>query len=188
MSTPTSRKESQAATRRRLVDAAATAFREHGFHRASAEAIAAAAGYTRGALYANYEGKDGMFLAVLDREIAARASALREVDGPEALAARYEELLDADPGWTLALLEFTVHAARHPDLAEELRRRNRALRATVADIIVRAEPSLSRAEAEAGARLVLAINTGVSLERSLDPRAAGVRELLVAYRAAADKS
>jgi AcrR family transcriptional regulator len=180
------RQESQADTRRRLIKAAKAAFREHGFHRASADAVAADAGFTRGALYANFDGKEGLFLAVLDEEIDARWESLSQPADAEAAAARYCRLLDDDPGWTLALLEFTVHAARHAELAEQLRTRNDALRKLAVDAFAELWPELSRASAEVGVKLVLAANTGVALERAIDPDAAGVTELARAYTAAVE--
>ena len=96
------RRESQAHTRRRLIEAAKSAFREHGFHRASAESLAASAGYTRGALYANFDGKEGLFLALLNEECGGR-TVLAQSRDPESAARRYRTLLDEDPGWTLAI-------------------------------------------------------------------------------------
>lgn len=184
MSKRVNRQESQANTRRRLIKAAKAAFREHGFHRASADAVAAEAGFTRGALYANFDGKEGLFLAVLDEEIDARWEVLSQPADVEMAAARYCRLLDDDPGWTLALLEFTIHAARHPELAEQLRARNDALRKLAVDAAIELWPELSRSDAEVGVKLVLAANTGVALERAIDRDAAGVAELSRAYAAA----
>ncbi|MDQ3789200.1 MAG: TetR/AcrR family transcriptional regulator, partial [Actinomycetota bacterium] len=62
-----SRTESVALTRARLLDAAEEVFAEHGFGRTTLEQIAERAGYTRGAVYANFTSKDDLFLAVLDR-------------------------------------------------------------------------------------------------------------------------
>ncbi len=97
MSSRLTREESQEQTRQRLVAAASVIFREQGFHRASAETIAARAGYTRGALYANFAGKERLFLAVLDQEITERYRILT-TDAPAAtLAKRYCSLLDETP-------------------------------------------------------------------------------------------
>ena len=60
------RAERKQETRRRLLDAAAEVFARRGFHGASVEDIAAHAGFTQGALYANFAGKEGLFLAVID--------------------------------------------------------------------------------------------------------------------------
>ncbi len=185
MSTRISRQESQANTRRLLIEAGKAAFREHGFHRASADAIAEDAGFTRGALYANFDGgKEGLFLAVLDEEIDARYAAMTQPGDARTIASRYCRLLDDDRGWTLALLEFTIHAARHPELAEQLRARNDDLRRLTVDGITQLRPEISRKSAEVGAKLVLAANTGVALERAIDPDGAGAAELTRAYTAA----
>jgi AcrR family transcriptional regulator len=184
MSSHPTRRESQAHTRRRLIEAAKSAFREHGFHRASAESLAASAGYTRGALYANFDGKEGLFLAVLDEEVAVRRTVLAQSRDPESAARRYRTLLDEDPGWTLAVLEFTIHAARHPELAEQLTARNVELRASIIETLLERDPGLSPQNAETAAKLGMAINTGVALERALDTNAAGERELTRAYAAA----
>ncbi len=167
-----------------MIAAAASAFREHGFHRASTEVITATAGYTRGALYANFPSKEHLFLAVLDQEIEARGELLSDPGPAGELARRYCELLDTDPGWTLALLEFSIHAARNPDLAAEMRNRTEQLRTRIADIIQTLNPSATRDSANTGARLVLCANTGVSLERALDSSAGGTTELTRAYNAA----
>jgi AcrR family transcriptional regulator len=182
MSTRLSRPESQARTRLRLVNAAKAAFRRDGFHRASAESIAAEAGFTRGALHANFDGKEGLFLAVLDEEIDLRQSALSPAADAKTMARRYRRLLDGDREWTLALLEFTIHAARHPALAEKLRARNETVREMTIGFISELAPETSAKDARVGAKLVMAVHSGVALERALDREGAGDAQLELAYR------
>src|SRR6202171_2625085 len=55
------------ATRRKLLSAAERIFARDGFEAARLEDIAAGAGYTRGAFYANYGGKEEIFFALLDQ-------------------------------------------------------------------------------------------------------------------------
>jgi AcrR family transcriptional regulator len=52
-------------TRDKLFEAAARVFEEHGINGASIEAIAAAAGFTRGAFYSNFASKDELIIAML---------------------------------------------------------------------------------------------------------------------------
>ena len=52
--------ERRAETRALLLDAASDLFAHKGFHATSAEAVAAAAGRTTGALYDHFGGKDGL--------------------------------------------------------------------------------------------------------------------------------
>src|SRR4051794_30795403 len=72
------RAEQQAETRRALLDAAATVFVERGLHGASVEAIAAEAGYSRGAFYSNFESKEQLFAELLQDRVYRRYRAMAE--------------------------------------------------------------------------------------------------------------
>ncbi len=54
-------------TRLRLIEAAERLFVRRGFDDASVEEISEMAGYSRGAFYSNFDTKDQVFLAVIDR-------------------------------------------------------------------------------------------------------------------------
>src|SRR5271163_1398225 len=54
------------ATRRKLLAAAENIFARTGYEAARLEDIAAAAGYTRGAFYANFDSKEDIFFAMLE--------------------------------------------------------------------------------------------------------------------------
>jgi TetR/AcrR family transcriptional regulator, acrAB operon repressor len=60
-------KEEAAATRERILDAAAQVFVEHGVMRASLEEVAEAARVTRGAVYFHFKDKCALFQALMDR-------------------------------------------------------------------------------------------------------------------------
>ncbi|MEO8592062.1 MAG: TetR/AcrR family transcriptional regulator [Candidatus Solibacter sp.] len=70
------REESKELTRMRLIEAAETLFIRKGFDGASVEDISEMAGYSRGAFYSNFEDKDQVFLAVIDRR---RPKALEDI-------------------------------------------------------------------------------------------------------------
>ncbi|TMJ47882.1 MAG: TetR/AcrR family transcriptional regulator [Alphaproteobacteria bacterium] len=53
--------------RDRIIDAAMTVFRRHGFRRSSIEQAAEAAGLTRQALYHHFDSKEALFRAVIER-------------------------------------------------------------------------------------------------------------------------
>lgn len=75
------RAEMRAGTSAALVSTARRHFFEEGFAQASMDRICAEAGVTRGALYHNFGGKEGLFEAVfrqLDSEIGARIEAAYE--------------------------------------------------------------------------------------------------------------
>jgi len=61
------REESKEVTRVRLIEAAERLFVRKGFADASVEEISATAGYSRGAFYSNFDNKEQVFLAVIDR-------------------------------------------------------------------------------------------------------------------------
>lgn len=68
-------------TRAKLIRAARAAFAEHGYAAASMDELTAAAGLTRGALYHNFGGKEGLLRAVieqLDAEMVAKARVARD--------------------------------------------------------------------------------------------------------------
>ena len=68
-------------TRAKLVRAARRAFAEKGYAAASMDELTAEAGLTRGALYHNFGGKEGLLRAVveqLDAEMVARLRAAGE--------------------------------------------------------------------------------------------------------------
>src|SRR2546423_10413157 len=70
------REQSKAHTRERLLEAARSVFASSGFHGASVEEIAATAGFSTGALYSNFDGKEDLFLALLEREYVEHARVL----------------------------------------------------------------------------------------------------------------
>ena len=61
------REESKEVTRLRLIEAAERLFIRKGFDDTSVDEISEMAGYSRGAFYSNFENKDQVFLAVIDR-------------------------------------------------------------------------------------------------------------------------
>jgi AcrR family transcriptional regulator len=73
----------------RLIEAAERLFIRRGFDNASVEEISEAAGYSRGAFYSNFDDKEQVFLAVIDRR---RPKAIDEIfehslDGAQRIAA-----------------------------------------------------------------------------------------------------
>jgi len=62
-----SRAEKKAETRERLLKAAETIARDQGFARVTLEAVASAAGLTKGAIYSNFGSKEELILDVLQR-------------------------------------------------------------------------------------------------------------------------
>lgn len=84
----TSRAAQGRATRDQLIEVATRLFAEHGYEDTSIEAVLAAAGVSRGALYHHFAGKDALFQAVVETLEARVLAELAEVtkDAPDAVA------------------------------------------------------------------------------------------------------
>jgi AcrR family transcriptional regulator len=139
------RKQKQAKTRSALLKSAAKLICRKGLANASVEDVAADAGYTKGAFYANFKSKEELFLVMLDERYSSeleRLEAALSGDGAPA-----EEVHDAsvdfirfarsDPQWSKLYFEFTGYAARNPEFRQELATRNRAMRERVAELFRR---------------------------------------------------
>jgi AcrR family transcriptional regulator len=115
-------------TRAELIAAAATVFARHGFHGASLEQIAAEAGYSTGAVYWHFKGKDDLFLAVYEAQSAARVRDIEEFRERAAehghprrardYADQFMARLREDPEFMVLTQEFLIHAWRNPPLRE----------------------------------------------------------------------
>src|SRR5271170_1858144 len=124
------------ATRRKLLAAAERVFTRSGYEAARLEDIAAGAGYTRGAFYANFDSKEDIFFALLEEWVQERidsvtAALLQHKDPAEKLAAlrkHYSEVA-RDRRLVLISLEFKLFALRHPEAQARLRDRHRRIRA-----------------------------------------------------------
>jgi AcrR family transcriptional regulator len=167
-------------TRDKLFEAAARVFEEQGIGGASIEAIAAAAGFTRGAFYSNFVSKDELIIAMLEDHVAQ--SIRRSLD----LLAKHQNLddfLDAfkrmdrsqqDPLGRSPLLhmEMILFVARAEKRRPELAKRLRARRKLIADIV---ETTLNDSGRPASvnpawtAAVVLALEDGFRLHRLIDP-------------------
>src|ERR1039458_8964230 len=63
------REESREVTDMRLIEAAERLFVRRGFDDASVEEISETAGWSRGGFYSNFDNKEQVFLAVIDRRL-----------------------------------------------------------------------------------------------------------------------
>jgi AcrR family transcriptional regulator len=175
------REESRAVTRRRLLDAAADLFLRQGFEGASLDEIAEAAGYTRGALYSNFDGKDDLFLTLMREHLdEERAGAERAFDSgatPEdrirAVEAWHEKHMDRESRWDAVMLEFWLYATRNPRLRPKLAAMQQGLREAIARMVERQLTDLgipAPIPADDLASIVIALDCGIGAQRSMDPR------------------
>lgn len=130
----TRHQERSEATRNRLLRAAEKIFARDGFEAAKLEEIAAEAGYTRGAFYANFKSKEDLFLALLEGEISARIEHVETLMKTARLPGEKRKLfreffltVAQDRRWSLLALEFKLFAVRHPEAKARLAAMNRRL-------------------------------------------------------------
>ena len=94
------RAEAKERTRQRLLDSAARIFAEKGFGGATLEEIAESAGYSTGAMYANFDNKEQLFMEVVaahrSRAAARRIDEVTQVSR-QSPGQRYRSLRRADP-------------------------------------------------------------------------------------------
>jgi AcrR family transcriptional regulator len=116
-----------AETRAKLLAAASQLFTEQGFENTQLEQVAARAGYTRGAIYAHYASKEGLFLGLLRERIDRTFAQLRFALESEPSAAKRMEIFRewvshkcSDPPWAILTLEFKLYALRRPRARAQL--------------------------------------------------------------------
>jgi len=166
-------------TRARLIQSAEKAFARDGFEAAKLEEIAKDAGYTRGAFYANFESKEDLFFALLEREISSRIAALeKEMDKVREVEAKLRAMREfflnktLDRRWSLLSLEFKLFAVRHPEVRQRLaamHRRFVAPRVGFLDEVMRALGRELPASAHATGVSLAALGNSLTLEHMLDP-------------------
>lgn len=191
------RREKREEVRSRLVAAAVGVFSERGYEGASLERVAEAAGFSKGAVYSNFSGKDELFFELVSAHIDERIEAVRKVTekqaakptkgalGPESAARAAGRVLrevgEGDPEWQLLFLEFWLRCARNDELRGRLAERRREMRGRIADLIeskARAAGTvIGRSEAMDLATTTLALSNGFGIEGIIDPEAASPRLL-----------
>jgi AcrR family transcriptional regulator len=166
-------------TRGLLLDAAEEVFARKGLSGAALEDIAEAAGYTRGAIYSHFGAKEELFLAVTDRqrqrfldgftEIIQSFHRLGDIDIDE-LAGRWSQA-SGDPHRAALNYELTLFLLRSPEARDRLAAQRmetiRSLAEFIAKNVARLGASLTM-PADDLARVILAVNDGVTLGSQLD--------------------
>ena len=120
------REESRAQTRATLIAVGRRHFLRYGLGGAVAEKIAEDAGYSRGALYSNFDGKEDLFIAVIQEEQARNLNVYRsllkeEPSGKKRLKKFRDAIADlmTDRDWIMLRAEFEIGALR----SERIRQR-----------------------------------------------------------------
>jgi AcrR family transcriptional regulator len=181
------RSEAKAQTRQRLLGAAARVFAQKGYGGATLEEIAASAGYSTGALYANFDNKDQLFLEVVaarrSRAAAERAEVVagifaeeppEGVDPFEGLSKLFVQVADRERELAPLQAEFWLYAVRNPAamglIAASLAEQVETLEPVVARYLERLDGAPD-ATAREVTTVLLALFQGLVRRRRLDPAA-----------------
>ena len=173
------RSESQARTRELLVATARTMFLRDGYAATSLDKVAEEAGFSKGAVYSNFEGKDALCLAVLD---TLHRDVVDAVLGSFSGAGTLDEALDTfdrwaearlgDPDWSALEAEFAARSRRDPKLRGALEERNARIRQTIAGALAETSErhgiTLPMDEGDLASAL-LSLGIGLGLQRALNP-------------------
>ncbi|KJC61182.1 transcriptional regulator [Bradyrhizobium sp. LTSPM299] len=164
----------------KLFEAAARVFEDQGIGGASIEAIAAAAGFTRGAFYSNFKTKDELIIAMLEDHVEQTIRRNLDLldrhkylpDFLEALRTMDRSRQDPLGRSPLLHMEMILFVARAEKRRPELAKRLRARRKLITDIVATTLRNSGRngvINPEWTGAIVLALEDGFRLHRLIDP-------------------
>jgi AcrR family transcriptional regulator len=167
----------RAETRARLIDAAVQVFADKGFGHVRIEDVCAAAGYTRGAFYSQFESLEELFFLLYGQWATRTAEQVRAaMEGADALSDlsgvvdRIVATLLLERDWLLIKMDFLMYAARNPDLAQRWESHRGQLRAAIEERLIASgiEFHESIDTVTETARAIIAVYDGVSVQLLLD--------------------
>ncbi|MDQ3739629.1 MAG: TetR/AcrR family transcriptional regulator [Actinomycetota bacterium] len=168
-----SREERRARTRDELLEAATRVFAAKGFHRATVDDVAADAGYTTGAVYSNFAGKEDLFLSAFEHQIARHSREVAEAvgeRGTRGAAEQWMSFLSDSPEMFLLFVEYWAWAVRNPEHREKYATRFAAFRETTERLIGERSTHAGR-ERRRLAVMANALTYGVAFQRLVEPEA-----------------
>lgn len=175
-----SRAERQAQTREKLIAVARDMFIADGYAATSLDKVADAAGFSKGAVYSNFTGKEELCMEVLDAihaELLAGVvqafTAETDLDGRIDAFTVWARTQLGDPQMTALEAEFSAVARQSAYVADQLRNRHRAITAEVSRLLrtVVEEAGYDVAfDPDKAAVALLSLGIGVGAMRSLDAR------------------
>lgn len=182
------REEQRAQTRADLLAAAAEVFARNGYHGTSVDMVAEAAGYTKGAVYSNFQSKEDLFLALLEARLEDSLGSMQDVmdtaapeDRPAAFGQRRGEIAQWQPQWFMLEAEFELYAARNPEVRDRVAARQRETRGVIEQALQQHIDDLGLKPAypvEQLARLIVAAGDGMSLMALNNPDTTDTGELM----------
>jgi AcrR family transcriptional regulator len=181
-STRMTREQSRANTRERLLAAARSVFARSGYHGASVEEVASEAGFSTGALYSNFEGKEDLFLALMEREIDEHAqeieTAVRErtsiADRATGGARQWMTMIEREPEALLLFMEFWAYGVRDAKVRAKVAARFAQMRQVLTGLIAEGVRDFDLELAIPAEQLAVAIDAladGIARQKLADPDA-----------------
>ena len=127
-------------TRAALLDAAEQCFAARGYDAVTVPEIAKAAGYTTGAVYSNFSGKEELFLGLMERAMGGQAERRQEVVAQETtaegrlrqVARLWIDVVHERPEAVVLIVEFWGYSRRDPALRKRFAERMAQTRAGLA--------------------------------------------------------
>lgn len=186
---PPASRTPRAEVRERILAAAEREFIERGYAGANLASIARRAGFTKGAVYSNFESKQSLLTAMLsDRSARVSRSALSRLARAGArdadLAERAADLLAgeviANREWNRLLTELALHAAEDPEAARGYADFRQAQRMALARALADNSAALGLrpdADLDGPAFLLVTTMTAMAIERAADPRTVSRRRI-----------
>lgn len=131
-------------TREKLLATAEDVFFSNGYGATSVDAIAAAAGYTTGAIYSNFGGKADLFLAMIERvaeqDLAAMRAALDSATSDEqVLTALTSSITNDRDRWrarVAATVEFIATVRDKPEVQQRIDKAQRRVDEALGEVLV----------------------------------------------------
>lgn len=174
------RAQQQERTHQRLLDAGRAVFVRRGFLAATVEEVAAEAGYTRGAVYKHFGGKEGLWRAITagfaESHLASLRAALADATSrPGLIEALLPTAFLADPDmsrWVVASAEYLAAIAGQPTLAAPAVATQHHHETEVAALLVEHCTRLDIVPAVPIPELVTtigALGSGLALRHAVDP-------------------
>ncbi len=174
----TKRQQRQQETRAALLDAAETCFAARGYDAVSVPEIAKEAGYTTGAVYSNFSGKEELFLALMERAMGGQAARRAEVVALEdtgegrlrQVARLWIDVVRERPEAMVLIIEFWSYSRRDPALRQRFAERMAQTRAGLAALAAMAPPvRADAAPPEEVAMAAYAMAHGLAIHHITDP-------------------
>jgi AcrR family transcriptional regulator len=169
--------------REELLEAAVEVFARRGFREASVGEIAQRAGYSKGAIYWHFAGKDDLFFALLEERIdqpmremiELLQSAPPEQDMAPEASKRFVEVLRGQRATLLLDHEYWSQAVRDPALRARYAKRQAQLRSALGRALATRLEHLGAPPlqpwAEEMATAIMGLAAGLAQEKLIDPDA-----------------